>query len=111
MTTTDKTHEKVCPVCKKPFTTNYSWQKYDSDECRIQNGMKPPKPVLEGTCLWCHAKFKKARDNWQKFCDIDCRDEFNRVKHQIEVKYFFEHDKRHEELEKLAVLGQNYGVD
>jgi hypothetical protein len=106
------TYEKVCPICKKSFITKYKKQKWCSQICYHKKPKKyhpKPKPILEGTCLWCHTKFIKKRNQWQKFCDIDCRDAYNRLKEAIERKYPFEYDRYHLELDKLAVLGQNYG--
>jgi len=110
--TNNKIHPKVCPVCKQPFV-GYNYQKYCSYLCYRQSyGKKVPcssNVMQEKTCLWCHTPIKTGYTS-QLYCEIDCRYEYHRIEHQIEVKYPFEHEKRDKELERLKVMGQNYGV-
>lgn len=108
-------HPKVCQneLCKKPFI-GYIHQKFCSYECyrKSYSKIRYPTEKQEITCLWCHTIFKNSRYNKsQLYCCHECGAEFNRAKHSIETRYFFEHEKQREEYERLKVLGKNYKIE
>jgi hypothetical protein len=109
----NKIYPKECQneLCKKPFI-GYSHQKYCSYEClrKSYSNKYCPSEVREINCLWCHSTVK-ATSKTHLFCGTSCRVEFYRLKHMISEKYFFEHDKKAEEFERLKVLGCSYVLE
>ena len=112
--------ERVCAYenCKKPFV-GYTHQKFCSAECQKINYRKRvcSEKIYDTNCLWCHSRFKMLTPS-HIFCAIEncpinanCRAEYTRVKHLIDVKYCFEHDKQRVEYAKLKVLGKNYIIE
>jgi len=106
----NKSYPKVCAICKQPFI-GYAHQKFCSQECYRKSYSKKhcPSEVREATCLWCHKKITYTQT--RKFCDVDCRTEFNRAKEAIERKYPFEHEECNKQYERLKVQGKNYVLE
>ena len=118
--------EKVCLNCGKPFTSKYSYQKYCSHECLLQQNRintnashkreekveyvpKQPRQIREASCLWCQSLYKTFYPT-SLFCFHECRYQYGKMEKRIVNQFTFDREGRELELSLLKLLGSKYSL-
>ncbi len=62
---------KICPYCKREFTTDKNARKFCKKRCAYLYSKKKAKKEKMYLCQWCAEKFAAGRR--KKFCREECR--------------------------------------
>lgn len=78
---------KICPYCKRTFTTDKNARKFCKKKCAYLYSKKKAKTESTFLCQWCGETFKAARR--RKYCREECRGNYMR-----EIGYVYKNVKK-----------------
>ena len=106
--------KRVCPYCKRTFTTEKNARIYCTKRCAAYIQKKKQKTKNKDKChlcQWCAKRFRTSRYR-TKFCSCSCRGEFLKASNRLMLKTI-KKPIRHttsEIVRKSREAGLSYGI-